>query len=59
MGAKTMQRMGAEIDARAHLCKGPARSLFKADMAADGLKTALQNRDAPFGDDMARVNRAR
>jgi enoyl-CoA hydratase len=55
MGAKTLQRMGAEIDARAHLSKGPARSRFKSDMAAHGLKTALQNRDAPFGDGMVRL----
>lgn len=56
MGAKTLQRMGAELDARAHLSKGPRRSQFKQDMAAHGLKAALQNRDAPFGDGMARIH---
>lgn len=50
MGAKTIQRLAAENDARAHLSKGPRRSQFKADMAEHGLKTALTNRDAPFGD---------
>lgn len=50
MGAKTLQRLAAENDARAHLSKGPRRTRFKADMAEHGLKVALQNRDAPFGD---------
>lgn len=50
MGAKTIQRLAAENDARAHLSKGPRRSQFKADMNEHGLKTALTNRDAPFGD---------
>ena len=30
MGAKTLQRMGAETDARAHLASGPRRSAFKS-----------------------------
>jgi len=50
MGAKTLQRIAAETDARAHLSTGPRRTQFKADMAAHDLKTALKNRDAPFGD---------
>jgi enoyl-CoA hydratase len=57
MGARTLQRLDAEMDARAHLSKGPRRSQFKADMAAHGLKTALKNRDEPFGDGMVRVAR--
>jgi enoyl-CoA hydratase len=55
MGAKTLQRLAAEQDARAHLSKGPRRSQFKADMAEHGLKTALKNRDEPFGDGMVRI----
>ena len=55
MGARTLQRLDAEMDARAHLSKGPRRSQFKSDMAAHGLKTALKNRDEPFGDGMVRV----
>jgi enoyl-CoA hydratase len=47
--------MDAELDARAHLSKGPRRTKFKQDMADHGLKTALQNRDAPFGDGMVRI----
>ncbi|MGE0742522.1 MAG: crotonase/enoyl-CoA hydratase family protein [Hyphomonadaceae bacterium] len=57
MGASTLQRIAAETDARAHLSKGPRRTQFKADMAEHGLKTALKNRDEPFGDGMARVRR--
>jgi enoyl-CoA hydratase len=57
MGAKTLQRLDAETDARAHLSTGPRRLGFKSDMAAHGLKTALRNRDEPFGDGMVRVTR--
>jgi enoyl-CoA hydratase len=55
MGARSMQRLAAELDARAHLAQGPRRTQFKADMAAHGLKTALKNRDAPFGDGMVNL----
>jgi enoyl-CoA hydratase len=55
MGARTIQRLAAENDARAHLSKGPRRTQFKADMAEHGLKTALSNRDAPFGDGIIRL----
>jgi enoyl-CoA hydratase len=55
MGVRTIQRLAAENDARAHLSKGPRRRQFKQDMAEHGLKVALANRDAPFGDGMVRV----
>lgn len=55
-GAKTLQRFSAEMDARAHLAKGPRRTQFKQDMAGDGLKAALKNRDAPFGDGMVKIH---
>lgn len=55
-GAKTLQRVAAELDARAHLSKGPRRTQFKADMVEKGLKQALKNRDEPFGDGMVKVN---
>jgi len=55
MGAKMIQRLAAENDARAHLSKGPRRTQFKADMAEHGLKTALTHRDAPFGDGIVRL----
>lgn len=50
MGARLSQRIALDLDARAHLSKGPRRSKFRADMAEFGLKEALKNRDAPFGD---------
>jgi enoyl-CoA hydratase len=54
-GAKLSQRYAAELDARAHLSQGPRRSRFRADMAEHGLKEALKNRDAPFGDGRIRL----
>lgn len=57
MGANTIQRLAAEIDARAHLASGPRRTRFKADMADHGLKEALKNRDEPFGDGFVRVRK--
>jgi enoyl-CoA hydratase len=54
-GARTLQRLAAELDARSHLAQGPRRTQFKADMAAHGLRVALKNRDEPFGDGMVEV----
>lgn len=59
MGARTLQRMAVEMDAKAHLVNGPRRTQFKADMAASGLKTALQNRDGAFGDGRIRLGSER
>jgi len=56
MGARTLQRLAAETDARAHLSKGPRRTRFKADMAEHGLKQALKNRDEPFGDGLVKLS---
>jgi enoyl-CoA hydratase len=55
-GARTLQRVAAEFDARAHLSQGPRRAQFRADMAAHGLKQALKNRDEPFGDGMVKIH---
>jgi enoyl-CoA hydratase len=55
LGTRTLQRLSAEMDARAHLSKGPRRTQFKKDMAEQGLKQALKNRDEPFGDGMVRI----
>ena len=49
-GAKLLQRFAVEQDARAHLSRGPRRTQFRKDMAELGLRDALRNRDAPFGD---------
>ena len=48
MGARTMQRIASEMDARAHLSQG--RTVFKEDIAKLGLKEAVRRRDAAFGD---------
>ena len=54
MGAGTLQRLAAENDARAHTTQA-ARSVFK-QIATEGLRAALRDRDAPFGDSRARVS---
>ena len=48
MGARTIQRMAAEMDARAHLAP-PVREFGRIAMN-DGLKAALEWRDSKFGD---------
>jgi enoyl-CoA hydratase len=53
MGAQTLQRLAAENDARAHTTQA-TRKVFK-QIATEGLKAALRDRDAPFGDSRARV----
>ncbi len=53
MGARTLQRMAAENDGRAHLAPG-TRS-FRQVAKDKGLKAALEGRDAGFGDGRARV----
>jgi enoyl-CoA hydratase len=53
MGARTMQRLGAENDARAHLA--PSVREFGRIASEEGLKAALHWRDAKFGDGRARV----
>ena len=58
MGVHAVQSLAAEMDARGHLSTGPLRTGFKADMAEHGLRTALKNRDAGFGDGYARVRHA-
>lgn len=54
-GAKTLQRMTAELDARGHLSQGPRRTRFKKDIAEKGIREALKNRDEPFGDGMVKI----
>lgn len=52
MGAKTLQRLAAENDARGHLTKG--REAFRKAVMELGLKEAIRLRDGPFGDDRIR-----
>ena len=47
MGARTLQRMAAEMDARGHLAD--SRSAFNRTVLEEGLKEAVKQRDAPFG----------
>ncbi|MGD9933951.1 MAG: crotonase/enoyl-CoA hydratase family protein [Dehalococcoidia bacterium] len=53
MGARTIQRMASENDARAHLA--PSVREFGRIAGEEGLKAALHWRDAKFGDGRARV----
>ena len=48
MGARTVQRMAAEMDGRAHLA--PAVREFGRLAMTQGLKSALEWRDGKFGD---------
>ena len=54
-GAMTLQRLAAENDARGHLAQGPRRTQFKSDVDEHGMKEAVRNRDAPFGDGYVRL----
>ena len=54
MGARTMQRIATEVDARAHLAPG-TRAYYEG-VKEMGLTQALKHRDAPFDDGRARVN---
>jgi enoyl-CoA hydratase len=51
MGARTVQRMAAEMDARAH--QAPAVREFGRRAMTEGLKAALEWRDSKFGDGRA------
>jgi enoyl-CoA hydratase len=53
MGARTIQRIASENDARAHLA--PSVREFGRIASEEGLKAALQWRDGKFGDGRARV----
>ena len=53
MGSTVLQRLAAENDARAHTTQA-ARDVFK-QIGSEGLRAALRDRDAPFGDSRARV----
>ncbi len=54
-GARNLQKLSTDMDARAHLSKQPLRTNFKADAAKHGVKVAYQNRDAKFGDGMVHI----
>jgi enoyl-CoA hydratase len=54
MGARTLQRLAVEIDARGH--QAASAQHFRETATEFGLREALRRRDAPFGDGRARVN---
>src|ERR1700747_1284438 len=53
MGARTLQRLAIEADARGHQAASAER--FRKTVAEDGLRAALRARDGKFGDGRARV----
>ena len=53
MGARTLQRLAAENDAKGH--KAAAAENFRKNVLEKGLKWALTDRDSKFGDGKARV----
>jgi enoyl-CoA hydratase len=54
MGARTLQRLSAEIDGRAHLAPGTAE--YTRRVRDLGWREGIRQRDAVFGDGRARVN---
>ncbi len=54
-GARNLQKIATEMDARAHLSKQSLRTNFKADAVKYGVKVAYQNRDAKFGDGTVKI----
>ena len=54
MGARTLQRLSAEMDARGHLAASAGE--FRKSARDKGLREALRERDAKFGDGRAKVN---
>jgi enoyl-CoA hydratase/carnithine racemase len=56
MGARTMQRLAAEIDVRGHQAR--AMREFGRVAAEDGMSAAVKGRDEPFGDPVIKVRHA-
>lgn len=55
-GADTLQRLAAEMDARANFSTGPGRASWKSNMAEHGLREARAIRDDQFGDDFVKLH---
>lgn len=53
MGARTLQRLAAEMDARGHLSE--SRAKFNSVVKESGLREAVRQRDEPFGDSFVRL----
>ncbi len=54
MGARTLQRLACENDARGHLA--PAADAYRRSVKENGLKETFRARDGKFGDGRARVH---
>jgi len=55
-GARTLQKLSTEVDARAHLSKGPGRKTWRENVSAHGVRKAIKMRDAAYeGGDTVRI----
>jgi enoyl-CoA hydratase len=54
-GARTLQKLSTESDARAHLSDGPGRRTWKQNVKAYGVREAIRMRDAAYGTAPARI----
>jgi len=54
-GARTLQKISTEADARAHLSQGPGRQTWKANVKQYGVREAIRMRDATYGDGTIRL----
>jgi len=55
-GARTMQKLATDMDARAHLSKGPGKQAWKTNVKEHGVRKAIKLRDAAYADgDVIRI----
>jgi enoyl-CoA hydratase len=54
-GARTLQKLATEADARAHLSQGPGRVTWKANVKQHGVRQAIKMRDATYGSAPVRI----
>lgn len=54
-GARTLQKLATEADARAHLSQGPGRTTWRANVKKHGVREAIRLRDAEYGPDPVRI----
>ena len=54
-GARTLQKLATDMDARAHLSKGPGRRAWRENVAAHGVRKAIRMRDAAYEGDVVRI----
>jgi enoyl-CoA hydratase len=54
-GARTLQKLATEADARAHLSQGPARQTWRANVREHGVSKAIKMRDGAYGKSTVRI----